>query len=137
MGGNEYIVLNGRVMTDVIATPQDHVCTDFHERLKDIVFEYKAVLAKLNIFPHERMWTDERGRVVASGLRRQIQTSAEAVQLSVNARNEKGMSGWREPLFQSLECNDREAKHFVLLEKRALNRKSNNFINRFAVEILV
>ena len=47
MGCNETVVLNLTVMTNVVATPQDHVVPDRDERLNSVVLKDETMFPNL------------------------------------------------------------------------------------------
>ena len=54
MRRNHHVVLDRRVMSNVIAAPHDHVIANFNERLNRIVLEDEAIVATLKVGPGGR-----------------------------------------------------------------------------------
>ena len=61
----ETMILDNRMMTNMVAAPHRHIVTDFHKRLDGIVFKNKAIFANITFIQHGRIWTDIACNLIA------------------------------------------------------------------------
>jgi hypothetical protein len=64
MRGNKDIILDRRVMADMVAAPQRDVVADPHPRLDRVVFENEAIIAHLEVGEDGRARTDIRDKLI-------------------------------------------------------------------------
>ena len=68
MRGDEDVVLDRRVVADVVAAPEDDVVADPHVGLDDVLLEDEAVVAELELAPVDRLRVDVGDQLVAERL---------------------------------------------------------------------
>ncbi len=66
--GEEHMVMNDAVMTNVIARPHDDVVADGRERLEGVVLQNEAVVSDLRPRPNSSFGTDVANQFVSLGL---------------------------------------------------------------------
>ena len=76
MGSDEAIILYDRVVPYVITAPQYNVVANFDKRLNRIVFEDKAMFAKLHVVPDKSSTADVTSWTVSLRFCSLIQTGA-------------------------------------------------------------
>src|SRR5690349_6402362 len=104
------------MVADVVAAPEDDVAADPYERLHGVVLEDEAVLAELDVAPHEGATRHVARECVALLLRGTHQPRAKPVHLRVDERGVDRRRLWVELLLEGLERHDREAAKLIPLE---------------------
>src|SRR2546427_6658070 len=127
MRRDEAVVLDDRMMPDVVAAPEDDVPAELRERLNHVVLEDEAVLADAAVGPHERPGADVGRRRVPLPLGLIVQTLPEGVALSVRDGHEEFVVGRIVDALEALERNDGEIEQPVTLEVGLLHTESDHF----------
>jgi len=91
MRSNEAMVVNDRVVANVVAAPQGDVVADGDKGLNRVVFEDKAVVAYPAFIQNGRARTDICGKPVAQGLCGEIFLFANLVKLGIAQRDKHFM----------------------------------------------
>src|SRR6266478_5480983 len=80
---DEAVVADGRMMTDMIATPQRDVVANSDKRLNGVVFENKAVSTDFACVEHSATGANIAGESVAQGLRSKVFFLANFIKLGI------------------------------------------------------
>ena len=135
MRGDEDIILDDRMMADVIAAPQCHIGPDLHIRLDGIVFQDKGVGARLRAGENTRPGADVGGQALALLPQGRGLVPADIVELGI-AHRDKGavIRRWkgRRDLFHR---DDGQTVEIIFFLEGAVHDKTHHMMLAVMLEI--